>query len=478
MRGMAAMALYLGDPQGHRQPNEDLARWLFYRMNLLSPKIALEGGQSSRTPPPQGAHANVDAPHFVAQGYSYARLIERYDPRLHDAWSWLYWNNAPLAAGSDPAYTYKGFPPSPREAVTDAAWKGARPALKSEKFYDYGVVFRRGFAAPDEMTVSVTHQNSTYYRWGQNQSGQIFYFADGKAWSWNGSEDSGDNQAASRFGNQYLTAFATLRDGRRLMIGKTHVTENLYDFAFVGQYTIPGNEGYDAWGQNGDYRRRCVTLVDRDCLVIFDQVRDPSVAGDFRWFNRADWKLPNIVQVKPGARGVPVDNDYADPRNKTQTPACRGLSFQGKGDFLTVVSHKAVQAVPTDYGTLVNGVHKVFYRAAPLQFRDHQEVFEGTAGYLSGGKAALFDGTRLGLRGFVFEKVRRAASEGNFGFAVEIRGERRNSRPLVGPTGNNHHPPALQDRHGTSFISMGGRLPIHCLRTGWLFPCRTAPIAI
>ena len=131
MRGMAAVALYLHDPEGQRQPNADLGRWLFYRMNVLSPRIEMEG-QASRTPPPQGAHAHVDAPLFVAQGYAYSRLMERYDPRLHDAWSWLYWHNAPWTARGDWVYTYKDIPPSPLEAVTAPEWK-VRPAGLAER---------------------------------------------------------------------------------------------------------------------------------------------------------------------------------------------------------------------------------------------------------------------------------------------------------------------------------------------------------
>ena len=261
------------------------------------------------------------------------------------------------------------------------------------------------------------------------------------------------------------------------MIGKTHVTENLYDFGFVGQYTIPGNEGYDAWGQNGDYRRRCVTLVDRDFLVIFDNVRDQTVAGDFRWFNRADGPLPHIVQVKPGVRGVPVDNNYADSRNKTQTPACRGLSFSGSGDFLTVVSHKAVEAVATEYGTLVNGVHKVFYRDTPLEFHEQQELFAGTAGYISGTKAALFDGTRIGLRGFVFEKPPRAAGEGNFGFGVEIRGPREIVGRSSGQAARSPSTCLSRSLPATSCTSTGGRRPTRAWPTGWPSRCRTVPIA-
>jgi len=422
MRSMGAIGIYMRDPGGVSVPNGDLDRWLLYRMNIMSPKLTADtgDGEGTRVAPPQGAHASTRGRAYMGQGYMYSQLMERYDPRRRDAWSWFYIDNRPWTPADITNYTFKDVPPAPLWQIQDLNWRGAKPKLKSEKFWDYGVVFRRDFGTPDEMSVTVAQMQSTYYRWGQNQSGQIFYFADGKAWSWNGDEDSGDNQAEMLLGNKAITAFATMHDGQPLMIGKTHVHENLYDFDFAGQYTIVGNEGYDNWGSNGDYKKRCVTLVGKDFIVIFDQVANPDVAGDFRWFNKQEWGLPNIVQVKPGAAPVAVSNDYASKRNKTQEPRCLGVSFTGKGNFLTVVSHKSVSAESEPWGTLVNKVHKVFYSDTPVSYANAGELFEGAAGYISGNKVALFDGTKVGTGGFTFEKAARNGDDENFGLSAEV----------------------------------------------------------
>jgi len=437
-RLLVQAGLYLRDPGANVQPDGDLVRWLRYRLNILSAPVRGETGDGvdTRLAPPQGAHAAPHGRFFISQSYGFSALLENYAPRLRDAWAWLYLTNGPWHATTDMLYDFKSFPPSPVEHLENLNWKGARPSLRSEKFWDFGAIFRRDFGTPQEMAVEVAHVQSTNYRWGQNQSGQIFYYADGKAWSWNGAEDSGDNQAKEKFGNRYITAFATIHDGHPLMIGKTHTTENLYDFGFAGQYTIPGNDGYDDWGKNGDYRARSVMLINKDFLAIFDNVRTPEITGDFRWFNRVEWSLPNIVQVKPGAGGVPVDNNYSDGRNSAQHPACKGLSFVGKGDFLTVVSHKPVTAVSTDYGTLVNGQDKIFVAGAPLHYATADEIFTGTSGYIAGNKLALFAGTQIGAHGFRFEKPPRDDQLNNFGFAVEIRGDHDLAGQAAGQAGD------------------------------------------
>jgi Fibronectin type III domain len=446
MRSMGAIGLYLNDPAADSQPNADLARWLFYRMNVLSPRLtgdvggddnsAGDGGIDTRVVPPQGAHAAAHGQMFVAQGNAYAGLMERYDPHLRDAYSWLYQDNGRWSASPDWKYDYRCIPPAPLEAMSDPQWKGARPNLKSEAFWDYGAIFRRDFGTLQEMSVIVSHVLSTNYRWGQNQAGLMYYFADGKAWSWNGEEDTGDNQASMKLGNQYCTAFATLHDDKPLMLGKSRAVDNLYDFGFAAQYTVPGNtDGYDPAGSNADYEDRSITLVGSDFVVIFDRVRSPDVPGDFRWFNKAAWGLPNIVQVKPGVPPVSVNNDYTDERNKTQTPRCNGVSFAGKGDFLTVVSHKSVTAVATGYGALVNGRCKIIYQASSADYQDGSDLFIGTAGYITDGKLALFDGTRIGTRGYTFDKPARHGKENNFGFSAQILNDQELSGDSSGAPG-------------------------------------------
>ncbi|MVM33173.1 hypothetical protein GO755_24245 [Spirosoma sp. HMF4905] len=387
------------------QPNlSQYANWLLN--GLTSP---LESAGNKRVNPPQGAHAHGITPSNLLRMLGQEMVY--YDPLTAEH---LFWVTSP----DDKGFEYVNGRVDPWGSITDSEWKdnkGTNPHLRSAKYTGYGFTLRHGFGTTHEMYVHLQQiDEGPNYRWGraaQGGNGVIYYYANGKRYSHNGPEDVGDGP----FGDvERCTNFGVKKPGgyRHLgvyrSVGPNDLAEPLSNFGFAQFAQINANKE-----ALPDYRSRSVLQSGGDYILIFDEVSNPQTEGRFAWFVGKDDDFPIIQQLSPGV--VPVDADiqpsksnYHDDKGERLT---KGRYYDGKGSFLTVVTHKSdVKAQKTDYGCLVTkdagAVDWAFRSTAEKTVSLDGMVFQGTAGIIQRGtdhtyKAALFSGKQIGIPGLL-----------------------------------------------------------------------------
>ncbi|MBD2847524.1 fibronectin type III domain-containing protein [Paenibacillus sp. IB182496] len=386
-----------------------LARWL--RDSLSAP---VDG---ARTYPPQGAHSGVlyDP---IAAPYELrvlGELIMRYEPLLGEELLALSPEDAP------------GFESHGKQGVwrqmlepAYAGNRGTRPELRSAKYTGYGYILRAAVHTPSEMSVHLQQlDEGPNYRWGraaEGGCGTIYYYADGKRYSYNRPEDVGDANMGDVAGS---CNFGVLDGHAFRSVGRHELTEPLHDFGFAQFAQV--NAGPYAQPM---YRSRSVLMSGNDYIVIYDEVADMRVFGRFAWFGHQSGPLPDIYQLKPGAAGVaatpglPIDKPPGGPaegqsHGHRDPGGARGKVYDGYGDFLTVVTHRTTwQPQLTEVQETPYGARIVLSGRTDYVFRDSAEIvmgeesvrFRGYAGivreHASGlVEAALFRGTRIGAGG-------------------------------------------------------------------------------
>ena len=309
----------------------------------------------------------------------------------------------------------------------EAEAHGTRPQLTSAKYTGYGYVMRSEAYDPEEMTVELIQiDEGPNYRWGiagAGGCGSLCYYAAGKCWSTQRAEDMGDWNKGDA---QACCNFGVLVGNEYLSVGRSELTEPLYDFGFAQYARVNANEKAAAF-----YRYRSVIMSGNDYITVYDAVTDMHVHGRFSWFNEGKDNLPAIVQLKPGAPGVDSDGGVPIdmPALKPDETFC-GRYYEGSGDFLTYVSHRRTNAdrgaytAATDYGVMVElqgRTDYVFHRAAKIHYTGADMRFTGHAGLVriygkTKAQAALFDGSEIGVSGVHIE----CANVG-IGFTVENR---------------------------------------------------------
>ena len=376
----------------------DLGNWL---LNALTPPLDLAGGRRSYSP--QGAHAHAfkegppDLLRILAQQLTY------YDPLLAEHLFWA------TSATDKPFEGERERTPVWKE-ILEGEWahnQGTAPSLSSTKYTGYGVVLRSAMGASNEMQVLLQQiDEGPNYRWGraaQGGNGVIYYYAGGKRYSFNGPEDVGDGP----FGDvERCTNFGILqppgyRDiGPYRSIGRGDLTAPLYDFGFAQSATIQG--------KNIAYRSRSIMQSGADYIVIFDDVATDTTTGRFSWFTGREDDFPFIHQVKPGISPIdaaiqPGQSNYH--KDSAVLPA-KGRYYDGRGDFLTIVTHRpALKVATTSYGCTVqfpnNDKDHIFRSDKTILFHEGNTGFNGKAGFIkqqaTGNKvaAALFEGKEL-----------------------------------------------------------------------------------
>lgn len=228
------------------------------------------------------------------------------------------------------------------------------------------------------------------YRWGRagkGGNGIIYYYANGKRYSHNGTEDVGDGpfgdvERATNFGVRKEGIYRGL--GSYRSIGRNDLTEPLFDFGFAQFASILANEEV-----RSHYNSRSVLMADNDYIVVFDDVASSEVEGCFSWFVGINDEFPFIKQLTPGCKGTKVDVVHSSsPYHKDKsTPETKGMRFEGKGDFLTFVSHRLDLNVQyNDNVCLVNhpGGQKdwVFRSGSPILYNKNGVKFDGTSGFI------------------------------------------------------------------------------------------------
>jgi len=390
------------------QPNISLfAGWL---LNSLTSPLSSKDGK--RANPPQGAHAHGLTPSNLMR--MLGQEMYYYDPILAEH---LLFVTSP----DDNGFEYKIGRTDPWANILQSEWtnnKGTNPHLRSAKYTGYGFILRKNFGRANETYVHLQQiDDGPNYRWGRagkGGNGVIYYYANGRRYSHNGVEDVGDGpfgdvERSTNFGVKKPGGYRSL--GPYQSVGRSDLTEPLFDFEQAQFAQINGSSEV-----RPDYLSRSVLQSGDDYIVVFDELKDENTEGRFSWFVGKEDAFPNIIQLVPGAKGVdsgikPSKSNYHNDQNELTT---KGLYFDGKGSFLTLVTHKNdVSAQKTEFGCIVkNGklaTDYVFRSSAEKVFLKSGIVFRGKAGIVQENlqtrtySASLFQGKEIGIPGLLIE---------------------------------------------------------------------------
>ncbi|WP_159883161.1 Ig-like domain-containing protein [Paenibacillus puerhi] len=338
--------------------------WMRWNINIMVPA---EGG--IRMLPPQGAHALAsDLP-----GGEFANVFEA--------------TVAALKSSNNPVNVTLG---KNLEWTISKGTRGIKPVLESTLYSDYGAVMRYDFGGPHEAYLNIQQLYGRAYRWSTVSNGNLIYSAKGKRQSWNEAETNGDSLNV-----ELLSDFVPA--GSTASLGDRPVEGVLYDFDFA-QY-------YRAEGKSAPYLGRGVMMVRDDFLSIYDEMTDQA-AGTFHWNNsgyKHTGELPYLYPVKAGTG------------SQMHLVAPKGV---GSGTVTgSTYGSGPLSVVSAVYGAIVNGNEYVFMAGkneAQLDVTGPNFLFIGKVGYASWQAMALFEGKKIGLGGFILERI-----QGDFGFSAQ-----------------------------------------------------------
>ncbi|MGH9599429.1 MAG: hypothetical protein ACRD27_06165, partial [Terracidiphilus sp.] len=355
------------------------------------------GGGPRRVHPPQGAHSERRVP--PRSMWYLGTCLMRFAPLDAEHAMW-----AARPTNQDMETTL-GAPDAWDVIYRVPDNRGTNPHLCSRKYTGYGIVLRSAVDTPAEVSVHLQQiDEGPNYRWGRAAAGGcgvIYYFAAGKSFSFNGTEDVGDRDDQD---TDFCTNFGVYKDGEFRCIGENVLSRPFYDLGF-GQFAelIPRQEpgAYSA----PEYVSRSILTAGPDYFLLYDRVLGPMVSHRFSWFVRRGSPFPTIEIVRGALKSV-----RETQRTEIETDETTGFWMDGVGDCMAVVSHLkeiAVEAQP--YGCRVHlaaGDDLVFRGPEPVHFSEGETVFNGTAGLIRTAKDrtefALFHGTQIGVAGFTF----------------------------------------------------------------------------
>ncbi len=280
---------------------------------------------------------------------------------------------------------------------------GTKPQLRTRKFTGYGIVLRSAVDTPNELSIHLEQiDQGPNYRWGiagEGGCGVMYFFAAGKAYSFNGSEDVGDRDDQD---TDYCTNFGVFKNGEFRSIGMNVLSQPLYNLG-AGQFAeIRSRDGETAYSWP-EYVSRSVLLAGHEYFIVYDRLMNAALIHRLSWFVRRGSELPTIKLLRGAVPGV-----RETQRTDIQTEATTGVWFDGVGDSMALVSHrKDVEAEATPFGCRVHVDDiddLVFNHPEGVHFAEGDAVFDGTSGLIrkskDGVEFALFHGTRIGVAGF------------------------------------------------------------------------------
>jgi hypothetical protein len=348
-----------------------------------------------RVHPPQGAHSERRTP--PRSLWYLGTCLQRYAPLAaeHAMWAARPTNQDMETQLNDPN-------------AWDAMYRtpdntGTKPQFCTRKFTGYGMVLRAAIDTPNEVSVHLQQiDQGPNYRWGvadEGGCGVMYFFAAGKAYSFNGSEDVGDRDDQD---TDFCTNFGVFKNGAFRSIGMNVLSQPLYDLG-TGQFAeILSRDGKTAYSWP-EYVSRSVLLAGHEYFIVYDRLMNESLIHRLSWFVRRGSELPTIKLL----RGAVPDNKETQ-RTDIQTEATTGVWFDGVGDSMALVSHrKDIEATATPFGCRVHVDEiddLVFSHPEGAHFAEGDQVFDGTSGLIRKTKGAvefaLFHGTRIGVAGF------------------------------------------------------------------------------
>jgi hypothetical protein len=351
-----------------------------------------------RVYPPIGAHSERRTPPR-SLWYLGARL-QRYAPLVAEHAMWA------ARRSSQDTETEPGDPPPWEDImyrVPDN--RGTNPHLQSRKYTGYGIVLRAAVGTSDEVSVQLQQiDEGPNYRWGwaaEGGCGVIYYFAAGKAYGFNGSEDVGDRRDQD---TDFCTNFGVFKDGEFRAIGQNVLSRPMYDLE-AGQFAEIVPRQSPTPYSTPEYVSRSILLAGKDYFVLYDEVLNESIVHRLSWFVRRGNELPAIHLVRGASPG-----NRETQRTDLETASSTGVWFDGVGDSMAVVSHRKDLTVTTSsYGCHVHAENfddLVFRNSEAIHYSDARMLFDGTAGLIRQGAGgyefAMFHGARIGVSGLIF----------------------------------------------------------------------------
>jgi len=294
--------------------------------------------------------------------------------------------------------------------------RGTNPHLRTAKYTGYGITLRAAVDTPQELSIHLMQiDEGPNYRWG-NPNGIIYFYANGKGYSHNGTEDAGDRVDQD---TDFNTNFGVWKDGAFRSIGKNVLSRPLYDLEIAQFAEIVPSEGANAssWPE---YVSRSIMLAGDDYFIVHDRVYNPEINHRFSWFVRKGDDFPEIsLLTSSRAR-------EDDRFTSVETETTSGKWADGSGDSIVLVTHKkGIHAEAASFGgriMLADGSDLVLAAPTPIEFNDGKNSFSGTSGIIrnrnGGWEIALFHGTHISAVGFSI-----TTHDTNLGISARISNE-------------------------------------------------------
>lgn len=290
----------------------------------------------TRQYPAHGAHGSGTTQPIPQILEYYGQFMHNYQPLLAEHILW--------AAHQGKARDNAAF-----ESHTDDPWvekmqakypenTGTNPHLKSVKYTGHGIVLRAGVDTPGELSIHLDQvDRGPNYRWGvggENASGSLYFFANGRPYNGHERESSGDRALEATDG---VTTFGVMKNQTYRSIGMNVLEKPLYDLGVAQFAEITSRAGDSAYSWP-EYQARSIMLVGTDYWLLTDHIRsDWRFRARFTWFTARDLEFPKLVFLNP-------ESVRQDHWTEIQTPMSKGFhrDFHGDADFLhtVLVTHK------------------------------------------------------------------------------------------------------------------------------------------
>lgn len=394
-------------------------KWLYWLVNSLSAPVS-----GRRLFLPQGAHAGKFHHGYVEIPYSLMELARMNAQNAPELAQTVY----SACAGSPlVSHEIEDYEKDPWRYLSVPQKRLGIPELHSEKFTGYGYILRANVGTEKEISVHLQQlDHGPNYRWGTFQNtgnGSIHYFAAGKRYSFHASEETGDRNLDACAGS---CTFAVLNGHTYYNIGFADLENPLLDLGFVQGAAIRSEDEIAHL-----YRERSIMLCGGEYIVVYDQVADMTTRGRFSWFVNRKEGFPYIFQIKPGVPARPYPESHAvdvleeaDSEDREEFLQ-KGIGYDGKGDFLTIVSHLAeLSAIYTAYGAeviLPGRRDMVFADSGKIRYRDEINKFDGWRGIISREDTGTARAVMLKGQSIAIDGVELAVGKETTAVSVEIR---------------------------------------------------------
>ncbi|MDF2723460.1 MAG: hypothetical protein K0Q59_3135, partial [Paenibacillus sp.] len=341
---------------------------------------------------PIGAHAaRRTTPSSMRE---FAKRLERYDPLLAEQIHYVC-SDLPDDFEARSKTLSKGIRDDERTIL------GTRPEFATTAFTGFGVMLRNGVYTDKEVSVFVQQiDEGPNYRWGTagaGGNGNIYYYANGKAYSHNGKEDAGDRRLNDC---EVGCNFGVWKNNKYTSIGQ-NIMKNAYHALGAFQFTAIESERDSLSYSYPEYEERNVLLSGTDYISIFDKTGTPAIRNRFIWSVSSFDQMPAIHLL--------TDYDFSSKlTTESDTGSIDSVWFEGRGSCFAVVSHRDDLLVEKrSYGAIVSTdafKDTLFRSSRKLKGEFDGVYFEGTAAAIresAGGQidVALLQGHRLTGKG-------------------------------------------------------------------------------